>query len=385
MLVRDRRTEDPAVVSVNRSFLRRKINFIRFVWERLIIFICNGFSKKNLFQVSIANTGTDLSKHPLVQAADVIHIHWINQGFLSLHDIKRLTETGKPIVWTLHDLWPATAVCHYPGGCELYLSGCHDCPMMRRNPLFDLSADIFKKKGCIGLSSIHFVGCSQWIMNEAKKGAWLRSAHFSSIPNPIDTSLFKPVEKAIARKRLGLPENKFLLLFAAAKLSDTRKGAIFLIEACERLKERYPDKVEIVLLGSSPEELISGFPFPVNTLGYISSPETMATVYAASDLFIIPSLEDNLPNTIMEAMACGTPCVGFDTGGIPEMIDHLRNGYIARYKDAADLATGIEWVLANLSLRALGKACLEKVHTCYQESVVANQYIGLYNHLMKQS
>ena len=179
MLVRDRKTDHVKVFSVNNSWISHRLNSFRFIWERLIIFICNFFSKKNLFQVSIANTGTDLSKHPLVQQADVIHLHWVNQGFLCLSDIKKLVNTGKPIVWTMHDLWPATAICHYPGGCEKYISNCYQCPMLKRNPFFDLAASVFKEKGKIGLSKITFVGCSRWIMEEAQKGNWLRTACFT--------------------------------------------------------------------------------------------------------------------------------------------------------------------------------------------------------------
>lgn len=383
MLVRDRKTDEANVVSVSDSWGSAKLNYFRFVWERLIIFLCNFFSKKNLFQVSIANTGVDISRHPLIKKADVIHLHWMNQGFLSLNDIKRLVETGKPIVWTLHDLWPATAICHYPGGCEKYISECFQCPMLKENPFYDLAASVFKEKGEIGLSKITFVGCSRWIMEEAKKGNWLRTAHFTSIPNPIDVTAFKRQEKQLARKRFGLPEDKFLLLFAAAKLSDTRKGAIYLIEACEKLKEKYQDRIEIVLMGNSSEELISQFPFKVNTLGYISDQDSMASAYACADMFVIPSLEDNLPNTIMESMACGTPCVGFETGGIPEMIDHLENGYVAKYKDTDDLAQGIEWVLDNQESSQMGKACVRKVRECYQESIIAEKYIALYQSLCK--
>lgn len=108
----------------------------------------------------------------------MIHLHWVNQGFLSLSDIKKLVNTGKPIVWTMHDLWPATAICHYPGGCEKYISNCYQCPMLKRNPFFDLAASVFKEKGKIGLSKITFVGCSRWIMEEAKKCNWLRTACF---------------------------------------------------------------------------------------------------------------------------------------------------------------------------------------------------------------
>ena len=381
MLVRDRKTDHVKVFSVNNSWISYKLNFFRFIWERLIVFICNFFSKKNLFQVSIANTGTDLSKHPLVQQADVIHLHWVNQGFLCLSDIKKLVNTGKPIVWTMHDLWPATAICHYPGGCEKYISNCYQCPMLKRNPFFDLAASVFKEKGKIGLSKITFVGCSRWIMEEAQKGNWLRTACFTSIPNPIDVTAFKRMEKRVARKRFGLPEDKFLLLFAAAKLSDTRKGAIFLIEACEKLKEKYQDRIEIVLMGNSSEELISQFPFKVNTLGYISDQDSMISAYACADMFVIPSLEDNLPNTIMESMACGTPCVGFETGGIPEMIDHLKNGYVAKYKDTNDLAVGIKWIIDNQETFRFSEACVRKVHDCYRESVIAEKYIALYQSL----
>ena len=383
MLVRDRITNNPQVVSVNETGFAKKRNFIRFVWERLIIFICNFLSKRNLFQVSIANTGTDISKHPAVQQADVIHIHWINQGFLSLDDIRKLIETGKPIVWTMHDLWPATAICHYPATCQKYITTCEHCPMMQSNPIYDLAKHVFDDKSRVGLSKITFVGCSRWIMNEAKKGRLIKDARFDSIPNPIDTQIFSAHDQRKARQHFGLPLEKHLLLFAAAKLSDTRKGATFLVEACNRLKETYKDEIEIVLLGKSSEELIHQFPFKVNTLGYISDSETMALAYACADMFIIPSLEDNLPNTIMESMACGTPCVGFKTGGIPEMIDHLVNGYIANYRDSVDLAKGIQWVLEHRSSLDLSTACLEKVRTTYAEDLVANRYISLYKQLMK--
>ena len=154
-----------------------------------------------------------------------------------------------------------------------------------------------------------------------------------------------------------------------------------MIEACEKLKEKYQDRIEIVLMGNSSEELISQFPFKVNTLGYISDQDSMISVYACADMFVIPSLEDNLPNTIMESMACGTPCVGFETGGIPEMIDHLKNGYVAKYKDTEDLAEGIKWIIDSRESLQLSEACIRKVHECYQESVVAGRYIDLYRSL----
>lgn len=359
------------------------LNRIRFYWERLIIFLCNHLNRKNLFAVSIANTGTDLSEYPAVKEADIIHLHWINQGFLSVSDLGKLIDSGKPIVWTLHDLWPATAICHYPDECEKYQSRCSHCPLQVTNSLFDLANWTYNRKKRIGLDKVHFVGCSKWITEMAKRSSLLEGASFTSIPNPIDTSVFKPLVKKDSRERFQLPKDKLLLLFAAAKLSDRRKGAAHLIEACSILKQYYTDKIEIVLMGNGSEELCQALPFKVNSLGYISDISTMVAVYSCADLFVIPSLEDNLPNTIMESMACGTPCVGFEIGGIPEMIDHRVNGYVASYKDASDLANGIQWVLEHEDRLALSDACVKKVQENYAEEVVAGQYTALYTKLLR--
>ena len=371
MLVRDRATDDPAVVSLDRGAARRWLNFLYFVWERLVIYLCNRLSKRNLFQVSIANAGINIRRTAAFREADVIHIHWINQGFLSLDEIARIIASGKRVVWTLHDLWPATAICHYPGDCVKYRMGCSACPMMSENPLVDLAKRVARRKGKIDWQRVTFVGCSEWIARTARESVWLREARFVSIPNP-------------TRQRLGLPEGKRLILFAAAKLSDTRKGAAFLLEACRLLAAEIEGALEIILMGSDAAELSALSPVPVRALGYISGAAELAVAYSCADLFVIPSLEDNLPNTIMEAMACGTPCVGFRTGGIPEMIDHEVNGYVATSRDSADLARGIAWVLGHPEPAKLSAACREKVMSVYQESVVAKKYIALYQKLIQE-
>ena len=380
MLVRDRATDDPAVVSLDRGAVRRWLNFLCFVWERLVIYLCNRLSKRNLFQVSIANAGIHIRRTAAFREADVIHIHWINQGFLSLDEIARIIASGKRVVWTLHDLWPATAICHYPGDCVKYRTGCSACPMLNPNPLVDLAKRVARRKGKIDWRRVTFVGCSEWIARTARESVWLREARFVSIPNPIDTTLFRPIDRREARQRLGLPEGKRLILFAA----DTRKGAAFLLEACRLLAAEMEGELEIILMGSDAAELSALSPVPVRALGYISGAAELAVAYSCADLFVIPSLEDNLPNTIMEAMACGTPCVGFRTGGIPEMIDHEVNGYVATSRDSADLARGIAWVLGHPEPAKLSAACREKVMSVYQESVVAKKYIALYQKLIQE-
>jgi glycosyltransferase involved in cell wall biosynthesis len=377
MLVRDKQTDDRNVVSVNSNWLKQQLNFIRFAYERWVIFVHNRFSRKHLFAVSIANTGVNISRHPLVKAADVIHLHWVNQGFLSLKNIRQLINTGKPIVWTMHDMWAFTGTCHYADTCRQYETQCNDCLLLKNGII-----RTFIKKGQTISRIANFVGSSQWIANQAKASALLRNAAITNIPIPVATDIFMPFDKAVARAKFNLPQNKKIVLFAAAKLSDIRKGIAYFVEACCGLTPQACGKqIEVLILGGKLDnEMLHKIPLKTHISGYLHETADIAAAYAASDVFVIPSLEDNLPNTIMEAMACGTPCVGFDTGGIPEMIDHKINGYLAEYKSAKDLAEGILWCLENYD--TLTVEALKKVERCYSEEVVAGQYIELYNKLI---
>lgn len=381
MLVRDKQTDETRVVSVNNSWLQRRLNFLRFVWERLIIFLCNKLNRKELFRVSIANTGVHLATHPLVKEADVIHLHWINQGFLSLKGLRQLIATGKPIVWTMHDMWPATAICHHARTCERFQTLCQNCFYLDSHHA-DLSTFIFsRKKKLYSHSSMAFVCCSKWLMNRAVKSQLLRQKKVIAIPNPINIALYHPLDRGQARKQFGLPINKPLLLFGALNVTDERKGIDYLIKALRLLPS---DSVELVVFGQVKDKMADMLPVRIHAMGYLSDDQKIALLYSAVDTFVTSSLEENLPNTIMEAMACGTPCVGFQTGGIPEMIDHGHNGYVAHYQDAEDLAKGIQWVISHPDPEALRQACVEKVRTHYAEAVVARQYITLYEQLLKR-
>jgi glycosyltransferase involved in cell wall biosynthesis len=379
MLVRDKETENPNVFSIKTSWLSKKKNYFRFVWERFIIFIYNKCSRKNLFQVSIANTGADISRHPLVKEADIIHLHWINQGFLSLLDIKKLSQLGKPIVWTMHDMWPCTGICHHARECNKNQKQCEDCFFLKQTKKNDLSTQVFnKKKSLYKNANIAFVGCSSWLSDLAKQSLLCRDNTIYTIPNPINTALFCPQSKEKCRLELGLPLDKDLLLFGALNVSDKRKGIDYLLEALQLVDIK---TIELTVLGQVRTAIDTLFSVPVHSMGYITDENKISTLYNAVDVFVTSSLEENLPNTIMEAMACGTPCVGFNIGGIPEMIDHKVNGYVAEYKSAKDLADGIQWVLGNNKKRQLSEACLKKVDEIYSESVVANKYICFYNKL----
>ena len=210
----------------------------------------------------------------------------------------------------------------------------------------------------------------------------LRDISVRSIPNPIDTHLFEPQDKQAARKRLRLPEDKRLVLFVSQRVTDQRKGMDYFVEAIEKMVAEYPEMKEntgIAILGGHAEELEGKLALPVHPIGYVSDQQQIRDVYNAANVFVLPSLEDNLPNTIMEAMACGVPCVGFKVGGIPEMIDHGKNGYVATERNADDLAKGIHWVLDEGDFAALSADAVGKVQRSYSQRSVAMQYLEVYN------
>ena len=379
MLVRDKQTNNITVIELKKSLWK----ICQFIWERFIIWIANFFKGDNLFEIDIANTGTNISSYPEFKQAEIIHLHWINQGMLSLKDIHRIINSGKPIVWTMHDMWPFTGICHYSGECQKYMSQCEHCPILYKGHKKDLSYQIFhKKEKILKESNINFVACSQWLEKMAKKSYLLKDLSVTNIPNAINTNLFKPREKTKSKEKLGLPLDKKLLLFGSVKTTDKRKGIDYLVETCQILSSIQPEfckKLGVVILGKQSELYQSLFPFPIYSMGYINDEKELVDIYNAVDLYVTPSLQDNLPNTIMEAMACGVPCVGFNVGGIPEMIDHLHNGYVADYKSAEDFANGIYWALSESEYQSLSEEACRKVVSSYSESAIAKKYIEIYN------
>ncbi len=374
MLVRDKETDALTVVSLPHSPRLRW----HFLWERLVIFYRLHFSRQHLFEIDIANAGSDITKLPEFKEADVIHLHWINQGMLSLKGIRKILQSGKPVVWTMHDIWPATALCHVTLGCERFTTQCQHCRLLPDGGSSnDFSATIWQRKQrMLADGSIYFVACSRWLASEAKRSALLKGQKITSIPNPIDTHIYKIGDKQEARKRLGLPLDKKLILFASQRVTNVNKGMDYLIEACRQLQLA---DVAVVILGGHAEEVVSQLPLEAYPLGYVNEENRIVDVYQAVDVFVLPSLSENLPNTIMEAMACGVPCVGFKVGGIPEEIDHRQNGYVAEYRHAEDLAQGIRWILSEADYAKLSQNAVQKVMQNYSQQSVALKYLDVYH------
>lgn len=379
MLVADKSTGNPDVFEIPGKW-RKKHNFL---YERLLIFIRNRFSKKRLFEIDPAYTGTDITRLACFKEADVIHLHWINQGMLSARNLKKILRSGKRIVWTMHDQWCSTGICHSTGDCNKFQTHCAECPVLQTSKKKDLAWRTFeKKKELFAARNITFVTCSQWLKRIASSGALFEHQHVIDIPNPIDTEVFTPLDKTVCRQALNLPLDKRLILVGAVNVTDYRKGIEYMVKSINRLLEaaEFAQNTEVVCMGNGAASLQALLHCKVHPLHYIKEEAVLRQVYSAADIFFTPSLFENLPNMIMEAMACGTPCIGFNVGGIPEMIDHKKNGYVAEYKSTEDLVRGLKTLLAlpQDTYRQYSENARKKVMDCYSEEAVAQRYQEAY-------
>ena len=385
MLVRDRQSDDPRVVALGSPWLQRW----RFLWERLTVLFRLHGNRRHLFAIDTGSMGCDITRTEEFREADVIHLHWVNQGMLSLADIRKILRSGKPVVWTMHDIWPATAICHLTLGCHQYLKGCGRCRYLPGGGSeHDLSSAVFQRKArMLQSGAMTFVACSRWLEGEARNSALLRGHKVTSIPNTLDTRVFCPGDRAEARQAEQLPADKRLLLFVCQRANNPYKGMQYLVEACRLLADEHAElreQIGVVVIGGHADEVVAELPFESFALGYVADEQRMARIYRAADVFVLPSLSENLPNTIMESMACGVPCVGFKVGGIPEEIDHKKNGYVAAYRDSRDLARGLYWSLFEADATELSHAAVRKVSQHYSQSSVSLRYSELYQVLIAQ-
>ena len=386
MLVQEGRDEEKAIYSTTHGAIKRWINLLRFIMERLV-FLPREKSPNIRFLFSLANTGESIKGNSMVREADVIHLHWINAGFLSLRSLKALLNLGKPVVWTFHDMWPFTGGCHYALECEEYTRECGQCPYLKRPGTGDLSHRIWlKKKEIFNSGKFTVITPSKWLKECVRASSLLHDLGVHTIHNPIDSFFFQPADREQACRSLKLDPTKKYILFGAATVKNVMKGYSYFAEAIKLLSANVnPDQVEILLFGKSKDNEADAFPLRTRNIAFVRSVDTLVQLYSVAHLFVIPSLQDNLPNTILESMLCGTPVVGFKTGGIPEMIDHKRNGYMADFKSSADLAEGIQWVLSMETYDTLSRETRESVLRRYPAKGSVDAHIKLYKTLLDKT
>ena len=315
---------------------------------------------------------------------DLVHLHWIAGGFLR---IENLAEIKRPLVWTLHDSWPFTGGCHIPFECDRYKNDCGNCPKLQSGVNPDLSSKILarKKKYWKNLD-ITVVAPSRWLAASAKASSLFQDKYNQVIPHGLDIQRFKPVNKKFARHSLMLPVGKKIILFGAyCATRDKNKGYKLLIEALEILSHKYShDNIEIIIFGASAPAELQDLGFPVSYMGYLWDDISIALLYAACDVIVVPSIQEAFGQTASEAMACACPVVAFRTSGLNDIVDHQQNGYLAEPFDPADLANGISWVIEDtqrqeqLSQEARNKAVHE-----FESQTIAKRYLDLYENILE--
>lgn len=369
--------------AVQRAYTAATIIFERILAKRLL---------KPLKRTPFSFTwfGRSVINHPDVQAADVIHLHWINHSFLNPAHLAELAQLNKPVVWTFHDSNAFTGGCHVRYTCDHYQRQCGYCPLLKKTDANDASHKIWlQKQEAYQQLYFNIIAPSSWMLNSVLLSSLMQDKPALQVPNTLETEVFKPADKIEAKKQLGLPTGKFIFLtgFMPSR-KDLHKGTSYLLESLDLLKERLgvkSDQIELVVFGNRNAKNVPDFGFKTSFLGTINDDAKLAQCYAAADAFLIPSLEDNLPYTVMESLACGTPVVAFTTGGIPDMVQHEQNGYMAEYKSAQSFADGMEWAIHYPDQVALQSRARQTVMDKFAEPVIAQKHINLYHQLLKKA
>lgn len=316
---------------------------------------------------------------------NIINLNWVCNGFLR---VETLAKLGRPLTWTLQDMWSFTGGCHYSQGCDRYKVSCGNCPQLQSGRESDLSRSVWQRKAKAWRNlNLTVVAPSEWMAKCASASSLFQNVRVEVIPFGLDTKVFKPIKARIARELLNLPQDKQLILFGAIDATgDTRKGFHLLQAALKSLSQAgWGDRIELVVFGSSKPDKPVDLGFPIHYLGKLQDDLSLRIAYAAADVMIAPSIEEAFGQTASESLACGTPVVVFTNTGLKDIVDHQQNGYVANYCDTEDLAKGIAWVLEDSERHQnLRYAAREKAEREYAMEIQAHRYLSLFHEILNQ-
>lgn len=380
MLVQYKKSDDFTVIS-NKTKFEKIFAYLRPYFDALSTIL---YKQKRHELFSTATVPDFLIKKIIKLNPDIVHLFWVTGGFLKIETLQKIDV---PIVWTLHDMWPLTGGCHYDDECRRFQNECGNCPILNSNSERDLSYRILKRKteSWAGTPMV-VVATSHWLADMARTSAVFKNKQIVVIPNGIDTDKYKPINKSVAREAWRLPQDKNLILFSAfSATSDKRKGNQYLIPALESMaKQGWGENTELVVVGASEPAKPIDFGMQVHYVGNLGDEISQVLLYSAVDVTVAPSMQENLSNTVMESLSCGTPVVAFDIGGMPDLIDHMKTGYLAKSFEVNDLQTGIKWILENKERhKELSVTARQSVIDKYTLEKVATQYADLYKKVLR--
>lgn len=379
MVVQGKFGDDGSVVALQPKY-QKVSRVLRRTLDALPL-VCYPKRDRDVFSVQWLPS-TILSRVSKIEPG-VISLQWICQAHVSIETIGRFSQ---PVVWTLHDMWPFTGGCHYSQNCERYSGSCGRCPRLGSSRNRDLSHWIWRRKvNSWRDANLTIVTPSHWLADCARASSLFRDRRIEVIPYALDTELYRPGNRRLARETLKLPHDKHLILFGSLDPTRApRKGFDLLRQALRRLADDgWGDNAELVVFGAAEPRDPPDFGFPAHYLGHLHDEYSLALAYSAAEVMVVPSIQDNLPQTGIEALACGTPVVAFNVAGMRDIVAHERTGYLARPFEIDDLAQGIAWVLADEERRqALSHQARQKAEDEFAQEVVARRYLDLYQELV---
>jgi glycosyltransferase involved in cell wall biosynthesis len=318
--------------------------------------------------------------------ADIVHLHWIGQGFVPVGALPRFR---RPVVWTMRDMWSFTGGCHHTATCTRFTEACGACPQLQSESERDLSRRLWQHKNRNWQSvDLWLVAISNWLADCAKSSSLFRGRPVSVIPNGVDTRQFRPIDKTVARTRLGLPLGRRLVLFGAIDpVRDPRKGFQYFCEAVRILASTgRADEIELLLFGRADDSVLRRLALPCHRVGHLDDDELLANVYSSADVLVAPSILEPFGKTLIEAMACGTPVVAFDNGGPRDIVEHKVSGFLAPVYSAETLAEGIAWCLGGDGRSvALRRHARTRVESHFDIDAIALRYSALYERILGSS
>ncbi|MEA5467371.1 glycosyltransferase family 4 protein [Spirulina sp. 06S082] len=328
-----------------------------------------------------------IPKHSWFQEADIINFHNLHTGYFNYLAIPQLTQ-AKPSVYTLHDMWSFTGHCAYSYDCDRWKIGCGKCPYPNEYPEIQRDSTPWEwklKNWVYSHSHLTIVTPSQWLKSLVKK-SMLKNFPVHHIPNGIDLDIYQPLDRQQCCDLLGLNSDKFILLFGVENLTYRRKGGDLLLKALSYLSTSLQKKIILLSFGNGGEKIAETLGIESISLGYVFHDRFKAIAYSAANAFILPTRADNLPLTIQESLACGTPIISFNIGGVPELVRPEITGYLAKPEDARDLSRGIVKLLENETLRSrLSENCRKIAIKEYSLSLQVERYIELYQQIIQTS
>ncbi len=329
-----------------------------------------------------------LAQHPWFQSADVVQLYNLHPHFFSHRMLPQLSRQ-KPVVWRLPDMWAFTGHCTYSYECDRWQTGCGHCPHLDSYPPLkhDTTAFLWREKQRMyHRSQLAIVVTNRWMESLLQKSPLLSHLPIHRIPNGVNTDVFYPIPKVDARAALNLPLDANVVLFAAANTTEVRKGCDYVLPVMQNLAAANVPALVLVVLGQDSETWQDGSGYHTVRLESTDSDRALAMAYSAADVFLHPALVENFPNTILESMACGTPCVAFDVGGVGDILQSHKTGYLAAYRNTDDLVKGTFQLLTDAEQRLhMSDACRQLIETEYNLELQAKRFAQVYETVIAQA